>query len=480
MVSSLSLERPALLGSAAPRVWTPPLRDLDDPANTLGFEVIEFSRDILGIELLPWQQWLFIHALELKPDGNYRFRTVLTLVARQNGKTTALNILALWRLVMDGALVVMGTSTNLDYARKSWLTTVNMAKDSPEINDLFRWPETRTNGRESLEMKSGSFYGIATATRTGGRSLSVDLLILDEIREHKTWDAWSASSKTTNARPRGQRWAISNMGDDASVVLNHLQEKAVEGADPSLGIFEWSAPPGCDTSDRSVWPLANPALGYTITEDVIASDHATDAEPVFRTEVLCQRVPTLEPLPITPEMWAAQKKQRRVPPKAELVFGLSVAPSQLSAAVVPAAMVSSDVAHVELAEHGVGIDWVVPRMVELKQRYQQARFAMMSTGAAVALLPDMMRAGIEPELLTPTDLGKAYAHLQRRLVDGQVTHSGDPLFESAMAGAVKRDVGEGLWSLGWRKASSDLTPIEGAAVALWPLVSSFVPSPMIF
>ena len=267
---------------------------------SLGFEVVAFARDILGIELLPWQRWLFIHGLELRPDGNYRFRTVLALVARQNGKTTALNILTLWRMIMDGAQVVMGTSTNLDYARKSWLTVVSMAKNSPAIADEFKWPETRTNGRESLEMKNGAFYGIATASRTGGRSLSVDLLILDEIREHKTWDAWSASSKTTNARPRGQRWVISNMGDDSSVVLNHLREKSlavIDGtvADDTLGIFEWSAPPGCDTGDRSVWPFANPALGHTITEEVIASDLSTDSEEVFRTEVLCQRVARVGP-----------------------------------------------------------------------------------------------------------------------------------------------------------------------------------------
>ena len=51
--------------------------------------------------------------------------------------------------------------------------------------------------------------------------------------------------------------------------------------------------------------VANPALGHLITEETLASDHATDEEPVFRTEVLCQRVPTLSPLPVTPAMWQA-------------------------------------------------------------------------------------------------------------------------------------------------------------------------------
>ena len=82
--------------------------------------------------------------------------------------------------------------------------------------------------------------------------------------------------------------------------------------------------------------------------------------------------------------------------------------------------------------------------------------------------------------MNTTDLGKAYAHLQKRLVDGQVTHSGAEAFEWALLGAVKRDVGEGLWSLGWRKATSDLTPVEGAAIGLWLLESAFQSVPRIF
>lgn len=447
-------------------MWTRPLRELT-PETTLGFEVIDFARDVLGIELLPWQEWLFVHGLELKPDGNYRFRTVLVLVARQNGKTTALKVLALWRLIMDQAQLVLGTSTNLDYARESWEGCVELAKSSELLFGEFQWPERRTNGEQTLTTRTGARYKIGTASRRGGRSLSVDLLILDELREHRSWEAWSASSKTTNARPRGQRWALSNMGDDGSVVLNHLQEKATSGADPSLAIFEWSAPPGCDTGDRSLWPLPNPALGYTITEDAIASDHATDSDEVFRTEVLCQRVPTLTPLPITLTDWQSAKRNRRVKPAGTPVFGLSVSPSLRSAAVVAVAAASRNVAHAELADHRTGADWLVARVVELAGRYPGARFMAVATGAVAGLLPDLTKAGVEVELLSATDLARGYGHLQKRLTDRRFTHSGAEGFELALIGAVKRDVGEGLWSLGWRKTTSDLTPIEGAAVGLW-------------
>ena len=467
-----------LVGSAEPRVWTPPLRDLT-PETTLGFEVIEFSRDILGVELLPWQQWLFIHALELKPDKSYRFRTILTLVARQNGKTTALNILALWRMVMDGALVVMGTSTNLDYARKSWLTTVNMAKDSPEINDLFRWPETRTNGRESLEMKSGAFYGIATATRTGGRSLAVDLLILDEIREHRTWDAWSASSKTTNARPRGQRWAISNMGDDGSVVLNHLREKAIEGIDPSIFIGEWSAPPGCDTADRSVWPLANPAVGHTITEEVIASDHTTDSEPVFRTEVLCQHVSSLEPQPIDPDQWAALSTD--VVPDGSPHFFIDCSPDLRTASIAGAVLMNGR-PHVSLAEYRPGTHWVIPRVQELKKSYPGARWQFEATGPASALVEQLEAVKVKVEKpFSSTEMARGCVHLQKLVANRVMSHSGDADVAAALKNAVKRDVGDpGLWVWGRKKSSGDISPLVAVTGALWLLETTRIASPAIY
>jgi hypothetical protein len=464
-----------LVGSAAPRLWTRPLRNLT-PRTSLGFEVIDFSRDVLGVPLLPWQEWLFIHGLELKPDGSYRFRTVLVLVARQNGKTTALMVLALWRMVMDAARMILGTSTNLDYARESWQKATELAwgpkgskvfQGVPELEGEFLMPRY-ANGEQELTHVGGGRYKIGTASRTGGRSLSVDLLILDELREHRTWEAWSAASKTTNARPRGQRWALSNMGDDGSVVLNHLQAKAAEGSDPQLGIFEWSAPPGCDVEDWSVWPMANPALGHRISMDTLASDLSTDAEEVFRTEVLCQRVPLLEPLPITLPAWVAAEKRFTKRPDGVPTFGLSVSP-MLSSAAITAVVQVGEAFHIELVDWRDGVDWLPSRAAELKGRYAGCQFVAMSTGAVASLVPDLKRVEVEPEMFGATELGKAYGSLHRQLVDGRLTQDGARGFELALEGAVKKDVGEGLWSLSWRKSSADLAPIESAAIAVWHL-----------
>ncbi|MEF2735647.1 MAG: terminase, partial [Bifidobacterium choerinum] len=80
-------------GITEPRLWTKPLRPLTRETS-LGFEVIDFAEQILGIRLYPWQKWLLIHALELLNDGiTYRFRRIIVLVGRQNGKTLLVQVL---------------------------------------------------------------------------------------------------------------------------------------------------------------------------------------------------------------------------------------------------------------------------------------------------------------------------------------------------------------------------------------------------
>src|SRR5690606_6825515 len=133
----------------------------------------------------------------------------------------------------------------------------------------------RANGQQEFRTVSGTRYKIAAANRRGGRGLSVDLGIADELREQRDWTASSALSGATTARPNPLLIAISNAGDDGSVVLNSLRSAGLafidsgEGAD-SLGLFEWSAPDDAEIDDRAGWAAANPALGVTITEQTLA------------------------------------------------------------------------------------------------------------------------------------------------------------------------------------------------------------------
>lgn len=329
-MSAKSPARPKRLGSETPRVGTPPLRELT-PDTSLGFHIIAFAERVLLIELHPWQKWLLIHAFELLPDNTLRFRTVVVLVARQNGKSLVSQVVALWMLYVYGLNLVLGTAQDLDTAEEVWQGAVDLVTEldddtdepvRPDLADLLD-KVVQVNGKKALVLKNRRRYKVKAANRRAGRGLSGDLILLDELREHQSWDAWGSITKTTMARAMALILCLSNAGDGTSIVLRYLRKMGHAGAgDPdglnasafvseltdedredftaeaesladdedSLGFFEWSAPPGCAVDDRDAWAMANPSMNHPngIAERTIASACRTDPEIVFRPEVLCQ------------------------------------------------------------------------------------------------------------------------------------------------------------------------------------------------
>lgn len=290
--------RKKLLGRTEARVFTKPLRPLNRKTSR-GYEVIDFA-EMIGEPLLPWQQWAVIHALELNPDGTYRFRTVLILVARQNGKSHLKRVVTLWRMYMDGAREIVGAAQDVSLARKQWNMCQATIHACPELEEEWGVGEqapasgVRNVNGDEMFWAAGACYMIKATNDKAGRGGSNDEVNIDELRTQHDWKAWGSLSKTTMARPFGQVWAMSNAGDDTSVVLNQLQAVGEAGTDPSLCLLEWSAPKGCELDDTAAWQQANPGLGYTVSEAAIRSALATDPPNVFRTEVLCQAVDQLD------------------------------------------------------------------------------------------------------------------------------------------------------------------------------------------
>jgi phage terminase large subunit-like protein len=479
--SVLSASRPSLLGCEQPRIFTPPLRKLT-PQTTLGFALIQFADEILGIKLHPWQQWLALHALELLPDGTPRFRTVVLLVARQSGKSTFLQVLALFFLYVRGSALVIGTAQNLDIAEEVWQGAVDIAQDVPELADEIE-RVSLVNGKKALELRRGERYKVQAANRRGGRGLSGDLVMLDELREHQSWDAWGAITKTTMARANAQTWAVSNAGDKTSVVLAFLRRLAhltlgdpdglgdeddgapldVEVDDDSLAIFEWSAPPGCDLRDRDGWAQANPSLGHTITERAILAALRTDPEPVFRTEVLCQWVTTTTRAAIDLDLWRSLADPD-APRGDRPVFGVAVAPDAEWSAISVAWKRLDGVPQVMLADYERGTAWVPGRVAELAARWN---------GTVVV---DSAARGLVPDAEAPSQAVQAQAHnaLATAVEGGRLRHGNEKALTFCVTAARWKPSGD--TRVLDRKGSADISPLIAAALALHGLASGDGPS----
>ncbi len=436
----------SVLGKTEPRLWTPPLRDLSEPGATLGPAVIAFA-EMLGEPLLPWQRWWALHALELTEDGRFRFGTVLTLVARQNGKTTLLKILALTLLYLGHARLILGSAQSLDIAKESWGKAVELAQAVPELDaEISRI--RRTNGDQEFALTNGARYRIAAATGRAGRGLSVDLLILDELREHTNWEAWAALSKTTSARPNALIVGISNAGSDHSLVLNSLREIALAGGDDRVGVFEWSAADGAALDDIEAWAAANPSLGYTLSADAIRMSMATDPPAVFRTEVLCQRVESLNGA-IDPAQWTEGADTAAVMDdvRDRVALVLDVSPDLHHVSLLAAAERDTGAVQVEVVAAWDSPSAMrvstedSPSLAEWVERVNARSRGFFPTGPAAALATELKGLGFEP--ITGADVSVVCQEFAELVQARRLIHPGDPLLTSQVTSATRTYSGDG-------------------------------------
>jgi hypothetical protein len=492
-MSAAVLDRPKLdrdsagnlLGSEQPRLWTPPLRVLT-PETSLGFEAIRFAERVLLLRLLPWQKWWLIHALELNLDGSFRFRIFLTLIARQNGKTFLLMVVSLFFLYVQRIDLVLGVAQDLRIARESWDGAYNLAAAVPALAGEFvvnsrtrpgrrdgagyeamvlhrDYPCRECDGRtKQCEPRE---YRVSAATKSAGRGLTVDLLLMDEFR-HATQLAWAALSKTTTAKPNALILPISNAGDDESEVLNGMREAALAGLDESIGIAEWSGPDGCALDDETANALANPALGHgLLTHRTLATFRAVDSPEVYRTESLCQRVAALDVV-ISAEAWKMNRDE-----------ALTLDPVRARVAAV--FEVSPDGAHATLIAAGrfddgkIGVDvvysWKDPRRVpaelpDLVAKIKPAQFGWFPGSPGASQFAPLLRGLPKSVEIKGGDVTEACQALVGIINRGGLRQGMDPLLTAQAIGARKLEVSDGFRFV--RKGSGHVDAVYAMAGAV--------------
>jgi hypothetical protein len=472
---------PGVYGSPIPRIFTPPLVTGDPgpcicgcaltPATSWGFDLIDFAEEI-GWPLDPWEQWAAIHMGELKPNGDPRFRFVLILVARQNGKTTLCRVIVLYWMFIERHSLILGTSTTRDMAKVSWRETIEMAEGVDLLRDALEEPHTReVIGEEAFFNVYGSHYRFAAPNRRAGRSLTVRRLILDELREHKNWDAHDAAVNAMNAVPDAQTIAITNQGDSNSVVLDSIRGSAIEFmetglGDPTLFIAEWSARNGADPTDLKALAAANPNLGHRIPVDALmgqairAKRAGGEQLARFRTEVLCQRVTLLDPA-IDPDLWrecGTDDPLDLAEYRRSLVLAYDIALDGNHATLL-AAVTIDDITHVEIVKRWIGFgasNAMKADLPELVERLRPRTVASLPKGPTAGVSVDLgRRKGRSPwpprrvtlEEMSEQDAPAMCMSLEKLVEAGQIRHPRDEMLTAHVERTQKlRRGAEGLWT----------------------------------
>ena len=410
-------------GKTEPRLYTEPLRELTEETS-LGFLCIEYAETVLGEELYPWQKWALIHALEIVgnlPDAwRFRFRIVLFMIARQNGKTKLSYIIASFFMNVLEVQNIFGTSLSLDKAEEVWEAVIKTQEDNPELASRIE-RVSRTNGNKRLILNGGISYKVGAPTRRAGRGDSNDLVMLDEVREQRDFEVLSAAAASTNAKPNGLIVCFSNAGDPDSIVLRQLRQTAIEHIDgtkagdfggdvdgDTLGLFEWSAEDGAATDDMEALAQANPAMGYgLLTERALMTNRQTFPENKFRSECMCQQVETILPQPFPDGAWdAGVDPTSFIAAESEIYYGIDMSADRRWVSIAVCGMREDGNWHIEvvarLPDGAKALDWFrvrAPRH-EMKLSFQSRGAPVSGLAEEICTIKGIVRCPLEGPALT--------------------------------------------------------------------------------
>lgn len=499
-------------GRTEPRLWTRPLRELT-PETSLGFEVIEFALEILGVDLYPWQRWLLIHALELLEDGTYRFRRVIVLVARQQGKTTLASVLAAWWLFVDSArhpdrvpplkFKVVGVAQNLDIAREPWGLVKLWCDPKPETAEEAELAiealqdatakVSDTNGKESIIARSRAHYEIRAAKNARGKPAA--RVLMDEMREQKDWVAWNAVSQTTKSFWSGMLIGLSNAGDASAVVLRQQRDAALaditewesyveagiasaedfaNNRDMSLGLFEWSAPEGCEKDDVDGILQANPSIGHgsmTVASALADIRGMTDAG--YRTEVLCQWVTSRVESFIDVKDWKdlhVPIESVRIRKGARTVWGVDASADRSMSWVSSAVLTEDGRPFVTVRVKRAGMMWVPEYLKQLAAESGHREVVLQGRGCpAVEFIKPLEEAGLTVHALEGGTFALATGRIHDKVRDRELVIIEQPDVDLAVEGGVVMKYAE---NLAWSRHQSlpvDISGLVAESEALYGL-----------
>ncbi len=224
--------------------------------------------------------------------NQYRIKTALLLISRQNGKSFLGRVRVIWGMFYGGEKKIIIMSANRATSLMLFREIAWTIESTPELKAMTK-AIRYANGGERIELLNGATLDVISDNSSSPRGRTADFLWIDEIREISE-DGYKAAVPVTRARANAQTFLTSNAGDHFSSVLNSLVERAKDYPPETYGYYEYSAPQYCkiDISSDSFWRTAvapsNPALGFTITKESIEEAIATNPIEQTRTETLCQ------------------------------------------------------------------------------------------------------------------------------------------------------------------------------------------------
>lgn len=436
-------------------------------------QVVSDLAEDLGLPLLPHQKLLMNEALTIK-DNKWARSTVGVIQARQNGKTASMRMRILAGLYVFGEKNIIAISQSRMLSLDTFRQVVDLAEGTDWTRKRIK-RVSRTNGQEELEIYCHHYpkacgekcerlrkYSIKAANSESPRGSTADLLWIDELREINQ-ATWQAATPLTRARPNAQTWVTSNAGDDSSIVLNELRQRALSFSSDRLGWYEWSAATD-DITDIENWKMANPALGHTIQIENLQDSAKFDSPDAFRTESLSIWINAIDspfPLNIFDEGYQTTLQMEDDLPT---YMALDLSFNRDKAYLVTVQKRDNDKLACFVHEWtGLSNIELASEIATLSRRFRP-RVLAYDPNTAGFIAPQLARAGVAvaPTPWASTAFSIFCDQTLAAMSGGQIIHAGQEILKTHLAASARKPASDGGWRIA-RRASTN--PIS-AAVAL--------------
>ena len=436
------------MGATEPRLHSP---YLEGP--TRGKEISQLAES-MGMPLLPWQEFVINDMCTVDENNMFVRKTNLILCSRQQGKTHLARMVMLGHMFLFDSPNVLIMSSNRSMA----LDTFRQVAYAIENNDEMRKQVKQiryANGTESIELKNGHRLDVVAATRDGSRGRSASLLYIDEIREISE-DGFRAATPTTRAKPNAQTLLTSNAGDSFSTVLNDLRERAMSFPPKTFGFYEYSAPQFAKITDRDAWAMANPALGYTVTEEALEEAVATQPIETTKTELLCQWISsTQSPWPHMAVEDAANN-DLKMSAGPLTVFAFDVSPSRRDGSLCMGQILEDGrigVAVLEIFHSDVSIDELfVANAIAKWAKVYYPRMVCYDKYTTASIAKRLESNGIQITDISGQKGYQASGDLYEALANKRLVHSGQDELVSHMSNCAAKE-SDASWRIIRRKSA---------------------------
>jgi hypothetical protein len=354
---------------------------------------------------------------------------------------------------------VYTAQTGWDARRKvvdDWTPILEASTLRPLMSRVYRGA-----GMEAIHLKNGSRLEVMANSLVAGHGRTIDgIAVIDEAFADIDDRREQAMIPAMATKPSAQLWIVSTAGTMESA---YLRAKVAQGQaaveqnyQTDIAYFDWSAPMDADIDDPATWYATIPALGHTISEEVVRQARLTMSENDFRRSWLNQWTKTDER--VIPQTVLDACKQS-VAPEGSLVFAADISLDRAVGSIVCA----DEHGRVELIDNQAGTTWMLDRLANLVRKHG-GRVIIDGYGPAGLIGDDLERLKIPVVKYATRDLCYASNALYDALINQTIQIRPHTKIDESCAAARKKPVGSSwLWSRA--DPAADLTPLLAMTIA---------------